>query len=82
MRMLRRLQVRGGWNHTAKHIPGVRNILIDGNSRWSRVILVDKVRELTNSDDWSEQGIRTRGKGTFDAVLQTKNIFSEHDDCL
>ena len=46
------------------------------------MILADKVRELTNSDDWSEQDIGTRGKGIFDIVLQTKNILSEHEDCL
>ena len=46
------------------------------------MVLADKVRELTNSDDWSEQDIGTRGKGIFDIVLQTKNILSEHDDCL
>ena len=62
MRMLGRLEIKGGCNHTAKHIPGVRNTLADGIiSRWPRVIRADKVRELTNSDDWSEQDIGTRG---------------------
>ena len=65
MRMLGRLEIKGGWNHTAKYISGVRNTLADGISRWPRVILADKVRELTNSDDWSEQDIETRGKGIF-----------------
>ena len=46
------------------------------------MILADKVRELTNSDDWSEKDIGTRGKGVFDIVLQTKNILSKNDDCL
>ena len=82
MRMLRRLDIKGGWNHTAKHIPGVGNTLADGISRWPRVILADKVRELTNSDDWSEQDIGTRGMGIFDTVLQRENILREHDDCL
>ena len=70
MRMLGRLEIKGGWNHTAKHIPGVQITLADGISRWPRVILADKVRELTNSDDWSKQDIRTSGKGIFDTVLQ------------
>ena len=70
MRMLGRLESTGGWNYTAKHIPGVRNTLADGISRWPRVILADKVRELTNSDDGSAQDIGTRGKGIFDTVLQ------------
>ena len=82
MRMLGRLEIKGGWNHTAKHIPGVQNTLADGISRWPRSVLADKVRELTNSDEWSEQDIGERGKGIFDTVLQTKNILSMHDDLL
>ena len=40
MRMLRRLEIEGGWNHTAKHIPGVRITLLiaDGMSCWLCVI--------------------------------------------
>ena len=30
MRMLGRLEIAGGWNHNAKHIPGVQNPLADG----------------------------------------------------
>ena len=26
MRMLGRLEIKGGWNHDAKHIPGVQNL--------------------------------------------------------
>ena len=44
--------------------------------------LADKVIELTNSDDCSDQDIGKRSKGTVDTVLQTKHILSEHDDCL
>ena len=51
MRMLGRLEIKSGWNHNAKRIPGVRNTLADGISHWPRVILSDKVRELTNADD-------------------------------
>ena len=51
MRMLGRLEIEGGWNRTAKRIPRVRNTLDGGISRWRRVILADKIRELTNSDD-------------------------------
>ena len=46
------------------------------------MILADKVRELTNSGDWSERDIGTRGKGIVDTVLQIKNIISKHDDFL
>ena len=41
--------------------------------------LVEPVRELTNSDDWSKQEIGTRGKGVFDTLLPTNNILSMHD---
>lgn len=33
MRMVGRLKLKGGWNPTAKHIPGVRNTLTDVISR-------------------------------------------------
>ena len=33
MRMLGRLKIKGGWNHTTKHISGVRNTLADVMSR-------------------------------------------------
>ena len=83
MKIHGRLEIKRGWNHTAKHIPGVRNTPADGISRGPRAILTDKVRELINSDDWSEQDIGPRGKGIFDTVLQTKNVLSSrHDDCL
>ena len=80
--MLGRLEIKGGWTHTQKHFPGVRITLADAISRWPRVVLAVKVREVTNSDDWLERDIGTRGKGVFDIVLQTKNILGEHDDCL
>ena len=57
MRMSGCLKIKGGWNHVAKHIPGVRFTLAVGISRWPCVILEDKVGDLTNSDDRSEQDI-------------------------
>ena len=70
MRMLGRLEIKGGWNHAAKNIPGVRFTRADGIYRWPCVILADKVRDLTHSDDWSEQDVGTNGKGIIDTVLQ------------
>ena len=80
MRMLGCLELIGGWNLTAKHIPGAQNTLADGISRYPRLVLADKVRELTNSTEWSEQDIGSRGSGIFDIILQTTNILSNHDD--
>ena len=82
MRMLERLELTGGWNPTAKHIPGVRNTLVYGISRWPRLIVSDNVKELTNSNEWSEQDIGSWGVGIFDLVLQTKNILTKYDDIL
>ena len=82
MRMLGRLEIVGGWNHTAKRSPGVHSSLADGISRWPRSLLADKVRELTNSSDWYKQPIGTRGAGSFDIMLQTKNIRCKHDDFI
>ena len=82
MRVLERLELEGGLNHTAKHIPGVQNNLADEISRWPREILADKVREQTHSNDWREQSIGPRGSGIFYIVLQTKNILTKHDDVL
>ena len=66
----------------SKHIPGVQNTLADGISRWPRSLLADKVKELTNSSDWHERPIGTRGSRIFGIVLQTKNMHSKHDDSL
>ena len=74
MRMLRRLEVKGGWDQTAKHVPGVRNTPVDVISRWPRVTLADKVRELTNSVDWSEDDIGRAGKGYFRYRTTDKEI--------
>ena len=82
MRMLGRLEIQGGWRYDAKHIPGVQNTLADGISRWPRSELADRVRQLTNTDDWSEQSIGTRGECLCEIVLQTKNIASRHDNML
>ena len=57
MRRLGRLEIQGGWRYDAKHIPGLQNTLADGISPWPRSELVDRARQLTNTDDWSEQSI-------------------------
>ena len=80
--MLGCLELAGGSNYTAKHIPGVQNTLADGISRWPRVILADKVRELTHFIEWYEQPIGQRGSGFIDVVLQTESIHIKHDDIL
>ena len=36
MRTMGRLEITSGWSHKAQHIPGVLNVLADGNSRWLR----------------------------------------------
>ena len=74
MRMLGRLELAGGWNHAAKHIARLQNILADGISRWPRSILADKVGQQTNSSDWYEQNTETRGSGIFDIVLQRMSV--------
>ena len=45
MRMLGRLEIVGGWNHTAKRSPGVHSSLADGISRWPRLLWADKKSE-------------------------------------
>ena len=82
MRMLGRLELASGWNHNETHIPGVQNTLAGGVSRWSREMLVDKVRELTLSSDLREQYIGPRGLGIVYTVLHAKNILKKHDDGL
>ena len=79
VRMLGRLEIQGGWSYDAKHILGVQNMLADGFSRWPRSELADRVRQFTNTDDWSEQSIGARGKRLCEIVLQTKNIAPRHD---
>ena len=82
MRMPGCLEFIGGWNPTAKHIPGAQNTLADGISRWPRLVLADKVRELTNSIACPEQDIGSRGSGIFGTILHTNNTLSKHDDIL
>ena len=82
MRTMGRLEIRGGWRYDAKHIPGVENTLADGISRWPRAELAEKVRQLTNTDDWREQSIGESGERLCEIVLQTKNITTRHDNML
>ena len=82
MRMLSRLEIQGGWRYDAKDIPGVQNTLADGVSRWPQSELADRVRQFTNTDDWSEQSIGARGEPLRDIVLQTKTIAPRHDNML
>ena len=82
MRMFGRLEIKGGWSHDAKHIPGVRNTVADGISRWPRTESAERIRDLTNSHAWAEQPIGPRGNEIFDIVLQTKNLKTRHDDSL
>lgn len=82
LRMLGRLEILGGWRYEAKHIPGVKNSLADGISRWPRHQLAKRVRQLTNTDDWVEQPIGPRGERICETVLQTKNLAPRHDNIL
>ena len=80
MRINGRLELTGEWNPTTNYIPRVGDTLEDGISRWPRSAAPDKVKELTNSNEWSEQDIGSGGAGIFDLVLQTKNILTKLDD--
>ena len=82
MRRPDRLEIKGRRSHIARHIPGVKNTQADGISRWPRAVLGSKVRELTNSNDWSEREIGKRGADIFNIVLPTKNIVNLHDELL
>ena len=80
MRMLGRLEIQGGWRYDSKRIPGVQNTLVDGISRWPRSELAGRVRQLTNTDDWSEQSIGARGERHCEIVLHAKIIAPRHDN--
>ena len=80
--MLGRLEIKGGWSHDTKHIPGVQNTLADGISRWPRTERAERIWDLTKSHAWAEQSIGPRGNEIFDIVLQTKNLQTRHDDSL
>ena len=82
MRMLGRLEIRGGWRYSAKHIPGVQNTLADGISRWPRAEVADRIRLHTKTDGWREQSIGPAGERLCAIVLQTKNIHPRHDEML
>ena len=82
MRMLGRLEIQGGWRYDAKHIPDVQNTLAGGISRWPRSELADRVRQLTNTDDWYKEAIGARGERLCERVLLTKHIAPRHDNIL
>ena len=82
MKMLDRIEIKGGWSHIAKHIPRVQNTPADDISRWTREQLAEKVRELTSSHDWVEQSIGPRGVRIFDVIPRTKNVVNRHDHLL
>ena len=71
MKMLGRLEIKGRWSHTAKHIPGTQNVLADGISRRPRRNIGRKIREQTSTDDWSERPIGKTGEGIFSLVLES-----------
>ena len=79
MRMLMRLQLVGGWNNSAEHIPGVQDTFADKTCGWPTDIPTHKVRDLTSGGEWYEQPICQRSWGIFDVVLQTRNIISNDD---
>ena len=45
MRMLGRLEIKGGWSHDAKHIQEVQNTLAYGISRWPRTEISERIRD-------------------------------------
>ena len=61
---------------------GRANTIADGIWRGPRFVLPDKVRELTNSNEWSEQDIWSRGSVIFDIMFKTRDILCKHDDSL
>ena len=77
-----RLEIKGGWSYAAKHIPGVQNTSADGISRWPRAELAEKIREVTDSNDWVEQDNGSQGSNIFDVVLALRNILNRNDDRL
>ena len=81
MRMLGHLEIQGGWRYDAKQVLGVQNTLADGISRWPRSELADRVRQLTNTDNWSEQSIGARGERLCEIVLQTKTLLVVTTTC-
>ena len=73
MKMLGCLQIKGGWSHVAKHIPGAQNPQADGISRWPRTQLAARVRKSNNSEDWVVDW-KTRGTDISDYA-------PDHDHC-
>ena len=82
MKMFGLLAIQGSWRYDAKHVQGVQNTLADGISCWPQAELADRVRQLTDTDDWSEQSIGARGGRLGEIVLQNENIAPHHDNML
>ena len=56
--------------------------LADGISRYPRVAFGSKLRELTNSNDWSKREIGELGVDVFNVILRTKHILNRHDELM
>ena len=70
MRYLGRIEMRAGWCFEAAHIPGVKNVVADGISRWPRQTINSRLSSLFPHVDWQEASLGKSGGTTCSGVLQ------------
>ena len=79
LRLLGRLEITSGWSHIAKYIPGVQNVIADGNSRWPKAEIASNLRSLVTGE-WTEQDINDMDPGFLYSLLQPVFLDEYIDD--
>ena len=82
MRLMGRMEISCGWCHVAKHIPGRKNTLADGISRWEENEIAANVRMLTKDSGWTQQDIGEGGRALLSIILQKKLPKESLDDSV
>ena len=81
MRMLGRMEIESGWCQVTKHIPGVKNRLADGISRWPEEEMKNNVNPLTQEQGWKREEL-TGGNIVLDGILNLNLPKERIDDHL
>ena len=82
MRLMGRMEISCGWCHVAKHIPGRKNTLADGISRWEENEIAANVKLLTKDSGWTQQDIGEGGRALLSLILQKKLPKESLDDSV
>ena len=81
MRLPGRLEITSGWNHDAKYIPGVQNVVANGISRWPKTEITQRLQTRVQGQ-WKEENISGGGRTFFETIPQPKFPTGYIDDII